>query len=351
MQKTVSVIFLTAILAGGALYPLFDTAATHEPEVRIPAVTTISAVDITQSEATLNASINPNGTGALAWFEWGTNTSFGNGSAVKNIGSWTVPIRFTAKLSHLRPNTIYYFRVVTQNAHATVQGNILSFVTPGPGLSPPLPIIIPSPPIIPAPPLPSSIGTLPLISTLGATSVFRHSALIRGSVNPNGSLGNAWFEWGSTTSLGSITNNQPVGAGTIPANFSFILTGLSPHTIYYYRAVAQNPFGTTRGVTFSFITQPLIIISPPTQPTSPPAPAPKVKPAPKPEPADKPEPKTTPTTTEETKATSTSGFLALLFGSTGFSNVLIWFIIILLAIAFVVAIYYIYKAVFAERKG
>ncbi|MCH8987128.1 hypothetical protein IIA94_03120, partial [Patescibacteria group bacterium] len=168
MQKTISVIFLAAILAGGALYPLFDAAATHEPEVRIPVVTTISAVDITQSEATLNASINPNGTGALAWFEWGTSTSFGNGSAVKNIGSWTVPIRFTAKLSHLGPSTIYYFRVVTQNAHATVQGNILSFVTPGtPGLTPPPPIIIPSPPIIPAPPLPPPTGTRPSISTLG----------------------------------------------------------------------------------------------------------------------------------------------------------------------------------------
>ena len=351
MQKTISVIFLATIIAWGALYPFSSAVATHEPEIRIPVVTTISAVDITSSETTLNASINPNGTGALAWFDWGISTSFGNGSAVENIASWTEPIRFTAKLSHLEPGTTYYFRVVAQNAHATVQGNILSFATPGtPGLNPSPPIIVPSPPIIPVPPLPLPTGTRPSISTLGATSVFQRSALIRGSVNPNGSVSTAWFEWRSTTSTENVTNSQPVGAGTIPANFSFILTGLSPNTIYYYRAVAQNPFGITRGPTISFTTQSLVVISPPTQPTPPPAPVSKVKPAPKPKPADKPEPKTTPTTTEETKATSTSGFLALLFGSTGLSNVLIWFVIILLLIVFVVAVYYIYKAVFAGRK-
>ncbi|MBX4215388.1 DUF11 domain-containing protein [Candidatus Parcubacteria bacterium] len=72
-------------------------------------------------------------------------------------------------------------------------------------------------------------------STLTCTGV-----TLSGSVFPNGASTNAWFEWGTTQSLGTQTAAQ---AFTANSNFTSSLTGLTPSTTYYYRAVAQNVNG------------------------------------------------------------------------------------------------------------
>jgi hypothetical protein len=80
------------------------------------------------------------------------------------------------------------------------------------------------------------------------------SALLQGSVNPNGLPATAWFQWGTGTNYdhASPPTRLPSGGGTVAISAS--LSGLSPASIYHYRAVATNIFGTSFGVGLSFQT-------------------------------------------------------------------------------------------------
>lgn len=68
----------------------------------------------------------------------------------------------------------------------------------------------------------------------------------------------------------SATNNFPTGTGTQAAstnlsgiNFSSALTGLTPGTVYYYRAYATNAGGTTYGNQLSFTTAAPVLMATP----------------------------------------------------------------------------------------
>lgn len=93
---------------------------------------------------------------------------------------------------------------------------------------------------------------LPSVTTSGVSSVSQNSATLSGYVSSNGSNTNAWFEWGTTWSLGNTTPN--VSYGNTATNFSNTLYGLSANTTYYYRAVAQNAQGIVQGSIMSFTT-------------------------------------------------------------------------------------------------
>ena len=100
----------------------------------------------------------------------------------------------------------------------------------------------------------SSSGSAPTVSTNSATNISRNPATLNGSVNPNNSSTNAWFEYGTTSSLGSITGSQSIGSGNSTVSYSYSLSGLSSDTTYYFRAVASNSYGTTYGGILSFTT-------------------------------------------------------------------------------------------------
>jgi hypothetical protein len=87
------------------------------------------------------------------------------------------------------------------------------------------------------------------ISELGASAV-----TLNGTVNPNGFVTTAAFEYGTTLSYGSsaiVTLSS--SNGTLPQNVSAVLTGLNPGTTYYYRLTATNVDGTatSSGGTFT----------------------------------------------------------------------------------------------------
>ena len=53
--------------------------------------------------------------------------------------------------------------------------------------------------------------TLPFVSTNSASSVSQNSATLNGNVTPNGANTNAWFEWGTTASIGKTTTTLRFG--------------------------------------------------------------------------------------------------------------------------------------------
>jgi lysophospholipase L1-like esterase len=89
----------------------------------------------------------------------------------------------------------------------------------------------------------------PAVHTQPASFILTDRAVLNGTVNPNGSDADAWFEYGTDPALPTWTAtprqaNQPV---TTPLSFRASIHGFRPYTTYYYRAVASSRFGTQRG--------------------------------------------------------------------------------------------------------
>ncbi|MBP6866243.1 MAG: hypothetical protein KBC12_01735 [Candidatus Pacebacteria bacterium] len=83
------------------------------------------------TSAVLNASVNPGGTRTTAWFEYGTNSSLNTWTETQHelIGTFNYAKAFSQTVYNLQPNTLYYFRVVTNNGYDTYRAGILSFTT------------------------------------------------------------------------------------------------------------------------------------------------------------------------------------------------------------------------------
>jgi len=96
-----------------------------------PTVVTGSASSLTQSSATLNATVNPNGeTVTDCHFEYGTSMSYGTSVPCTSLpGSGTSPVVVSAPIEGLSGQATYHFRIVATNAVGTSEGADQTFTT------------------------------------------------------------------------------------------------------------------------------------------------------------------------------------------------------------------------------
>ena len=94
----------------------------------------------------------------------------------------------------------------------------------------------------------------PTVSTGSAKQVSFGSALLTGSVNPNGANTSYYFQYGPTRALGFQSAIADAGGGTRNVKVSIGISGLQPLTMYHYRLVAVNGAGATIGAERSFLT-------------------------------------------------------------------------------------------------
>src|SRR5579872_2759269 len=87
----------------------------------------------------------------------------------------------------------------------------------------------------------------PAAQTGGTSSVSDTSAVLHGSVNPNGSATSYHFEWGTTTSYGNKGAAKSGGSGTQTESVEQTAHNLTPGATYHYRLVASNASGTSDG--------------------------------------------------------------------------------------------------------
>ncbi len=92
-------------------------------------ISTLPATDVSNNNATLNGTVNPNGWPTTAWFEWGTTTSYGNLTSVADLGSGTNALPLSAPLAGLTPGVTYHFRVAATNDYGLAYGSDQSFTT------------------------------------------------------------------------------------------------------------------------------------------------------------------------------------------------------------------------------
>ena len=92
----------------------------------------------------------------------------------------------------------------------------------------------------------------PLATVGAATSITATSAILNGSVNPNGLDSVSYFAYGSGT-YGTLTPNQKAAAAKSSGAVSAAITGLAPGTSYQYLVVAANSAGqiSSSGTTFT----------------------------------------------------------------------------------------------------
>jgi hypothetical protein len=115
---------------------------------------------------------------------------------------------------------------------------------------------------------PFSFTSAPAVITGTASGVSPIGAMLNGSVNPNSVATSARFEYGPTTSYGSVIDvASPPGSGSQPVAVSAMISGLQPNRSYHYRLVATNSKGTSNGADFTFTTAaiaPVVITGAPT---------------------------------------------------------------------------------------
>ena len=94
-----------------------------QPGIEVSAVSGIS-----RTGATLNATIKPWFWATKYWFEYGTTTSYGSKTATKEVSAGE-GVAVSAPISGLKPNTLYHYRVIAENAQGTHTGSDQTFTT------------------------------------------------------------------------------------------------------------------------------------------------------------------------------------------------------------------------------
>ncbi len=94
-------------------------------------------------------------------------------------------------------------------------------------------------------------STVPAANTGSAATIHATSAVLNGTVSPNGMTTTYYFEYGTTTAYGLVTATWTTDAD---ASVAATVSGLSADTTYHYRLVATNSSGTSYGSDRSFQT-------------------------------------------------------------------------------------------------
>lgn len=202
-------------------------------------VATAPATGIGDATATLNGTVNPEGTELeQCRFEYGESTGYGKtvpcaeSPAEIGAGNGFVPVH--ADLTGLSGGTGYHFRLVGKNEFGTSYGADEAFKTPAP--------------------------TIESESIVGVTLT---SAIFKAQINPNGEETTYRFQYVSeaeyeASGFSSATElpagGEGIGSATTAVEVEQEATGLSPRTTYHLRVVAENEGGVTTGPELVFTT-------------------------------------------------------------------------------------------------
>ena len=207
---------------------------TTNPGGQLPIATTLSASAVTGTSATLSGSVIPNGSATHYWFAYGTDPTFASTLQTASVdgGSGNSMVSASADIAGLVPNQFYFFQLRASNSAGTASGSVMSFKT-------------------------SSAGQPPAVSTGVASSITSNSAILGGTVNPNGVDTLYWFVL-AVTGASASAQPQPIkfelSAGNQAISVSVPISGLAPNTPYTFQIVASSGAGTSAGNYGTFTT-------------------------------------------------------------------------------------------------
>ncbi|WP_205698548.1 hypothetical protein [Conexibacter sp. SYSU D00693] len=194
-----------------------------------PVVATLIATDVAGETATLNASVNPKGLQTSTSFdvrEEGSQSATNYPAA--DAGSGTVATRVSLPVTGLKKCTTYVYAAIGTNAKGTTRGNDSAFTT----------------------------ECAPGATTLPAAPVSANAAGLNASVAPNGPETTFQYEISTNPDLAgaNFTDVRVAGSGRdVKQPLTESLT-LPSNTTFYYRVIARNANGETKGNIVSFKT-------------------------------------------------------------------------------------------------
>jgi hypothetical protein len=200
------------------------TNSSPEERFETPAsVDTAPATSVTETTATLNGRVFPNGRQySVCEFEYGPVSLEGfQSTAPCNPAAAAVPPDSSfhpvaAELSELLPdNVTYRYRLKATNLGGTVFGKSLKFTTSGE----------------------------PQISEVKAVDADQHAALLRALVNPSGFDTSYKVEWGPTDAYGTDAASGVIEADQGPTMVEAKIEGLNVDTAYHFHVVVSNVAG------------------------------------------------------------------------------------------------------------
>jgi uncharacterized protein (TIGR02145 family) len=135
---------------------------------------------------------------------------------------------FSASLTGLLPNTVYYVRAFAENVAGISYGDAVQFRTP---------------------------GGLPGIVNDDVSGITMNSAVMSTDINPNCLPTVVTLEYGETRGYGDkLTITDVPLTGNYAVTIKKTLTGLNQLTVYHYRYIATNQLGTTESPDMTFST-------------------------------------------------------------------------------------------------
>ena len=200
-----------------------------------PNTNTEPANPVGRTSATLNAYVNPDGSEvAECEFEWGQSPeSLTNRAECSSPpGEGSLPVAVHATIGGLSESSTYYYRVMARNAYGYTHGGRANLET-----------------------RPSA----PSVNVEYAVSVTHTSAVLKGSLNPDGAKVEAcYFEWGTSGPDEHRAPCEPAepGSGEAPVQVTAQLSGLAEGASYRFRLVSGNAHGTSTSGALGFSTPP-----------------------------------------------------------------------------------------------
>jgi hypothetical protein len=200
-----------------------------------PIAITRNATYITEKSARLSGEANMSEMeDALYWFEWGISGRQGEVYETPRYrgGGWSTLAPVIQEIYGLAPSTQYFFRLVVENGRGKDVGQTVYFTTKQ---------------------IPNPTPQLAIAQTLEPLVIGDVSARLRGYVSPHGNVSTQyWFEWGDTQELLYVTPKHGKGGDASAVEVS--VSNLVPGTPYFYRVVAENAAGVSRGSVRVFVT-------------------------------------------------------------------------------------------------
>jgi hypothetical protein len=242
-EVTFPVTVENVLILSDSLYVSFTNGQTlnagyvgpNTPGSTLPSVSTTTVNGISYRGATATGEVGTTGNELVVarGFVYATTPlpTLSNAHVLAGGGLGT----FSAELTGLLPNTLYYARAFATNTLGTSYGSAMSFTT--------------------------LALTTPVLTTTTVSNISHTTAQGGGNITDDG--GSALTARGICWSV----NNNPTIAdahtdeGTEPGAFVSLLAGLTPATQYFVRAYATNAQGTAYGNEVSFTTNTLALAS------------------------------------------------------------------------------------------
>lgn len=193
-----------------------------------PSVSTVAVADITSNSAKLTGSLDSLGTASSVnvSFEYGRTAGYGTTTSTQPM---TGTGNFSINIAGLSSNATYHFRAKADGGTQGISyGSDVTFTTLNP----------------------------PIVTTGQAQYITANTVTLKGNLTGLGSSSsvNVYFQYGTSTSYG-MTSSSLSKTGT--TEFSIDVTGLTPGTVYHFRAMADGGMnGITAGADATFLTTP-----------------------------------------------------------------------------------------------